>query len=381
METQPPDAPRKSRARERHERRKDRQQGISRPAASVPRQIRTPSSIKVPEIRLPNNRLLLYGFGGAIFIMLVIYTLGRLKNDEPEVFPNAIWIGSQFTYDNPSDEAFTVLVNRLRENRIGTVYAWVSLLQPDGAWTEVNRLNGAREFVERLKTADPMVQVYGWLSIGSQGADGNNRMGDPAVQQNIADFSQRLVGEFGFDGVFLNVVPVAGGDESYLGLLRKVRAVIGDQSDLAVAVPPDWTPEDTTIALPPQIAPGTVWAQEYKQRVALLADHLFVANYNAGLETAEDYAAWVAYQVEAYTSALAELDTDTQLLIGVPTYDAVPPSHDPAVENVESAVQGIRAGLAQAGDAAAYMQGIGIYAEWETSPEEWGQIRAHWVGG
>ncbi len=188
-----------------------------------------------------------------------------------------------------------------------------------------------------------------------------------------------MTAEFGFDGVFLNVVPVSSGDEGYLSLLRKVRATIGDGELLAVAVPPDWTPEGANIPLPPQIAPGAVWQQDYKQRVALLADQIFVSAYNTGLETPEDYAAWMAYQVRSFTRAIADLDATTELIIGVPTYDAVPPDHDPAVENPASAIQGLRAGLAEAGDAAVVVGGIGIYAEWETSEAEWLQIKNLWV--
>jgi hypothetical protein len=368
---------RKNRARERHQRRKEREQGMAQ-SASVQRQIRSPASFKLPEIHLPANRLLMYGLGGVIVVMLVIYALGRLKNDEPLPDSNAIWIGAQWTYDNPTDEAITALVGRLRQNRIGTVYAWVSLLQPDGAWTEVSRLESVTNFISRFKAAYPTVQIYGWLSIGSQGVDGNNRLSDSAVQENIANFSQRMVGEFEFDGVLLNVVPIASGDDSYLSLLRKVRSTIGDSATLAVAVPPDWTPQDTDIPTPSQIAPGTVWADDYKQRVALLADQLFVAGYNAGFNTADEYSAWVAYQVETYAKAIADLDTTTQLLIGVPTYDLIPPDHDPDIENPTSAINGIRSGLSNAGAAASFVTGIGIYAEWETSPEEWNEITSLW---
>jgi hypothetical protein len=378
MESQPEsDSPRKNRARDRHQRRKERQQGMAH-AVNVPRQLRPADSFTLPKIRMPSNRLLIYVLGGAIFIMLVIYVLSRLKNDEPLPDPNAIWIGSQWTYENPSDESITTLVGHLRENHVGTAYAWVSLLQPDGAWTEVNRLESVKMFVERFRNAYPTVKLFGWLSIGSQAADGSNRLGDTTAQQVIADFSQRMVGEFGFDGVLLNIVPVVSGDESYLALLRKVRVSLGENGLLGVAVPPDWTPIDAEIPTPSQIAPGTVWAEDYKQRVALLADQVFVATYNAGFSTSEDYSAWVAYQVETFAKAIADLDTTTELLIGVPTYDLVPPDHDPGIENPTSAISGLRAGLAGAGDASRFVHGIGIYAEWETSAEEWDQIKSLW---
>jgi len=337
----------------------------------------------MPRIQIPSgtNRLILLGLAGAAFIVLVIYVLGRVANtsETPDQETNAIWIGTQWTYDSPDDAALAGLAQRLRDNQIGTIYAFVSLLQPNGTWTDTNRLDAVKAFSDRFKNTFPTVRLYGWLSIGSQGADGNNRLGDASVQQNIADFSQRMIGDFDFDGVFLNVVPVINGDESYLSLLRKVRATIGENAALAVAVPPDWTPTDAGVPIPQQIEPGTIWDESYKQRVALLADQIFVAAYNAGFDTPGDFSAWVAYQVKTFAQAIADLDTTTELVIGVPTYDAAPPDHDPAVENVESAIQGIAAGLTDAGQAAQFVRGIGVYAEWETADAEWLQIKNLWV--
>jgi len=383
VEAQPPESPRKNRARERHQRRKERVQGMAHPAGAPIRQIRPAGAFQLPKFQIPtgSNRLILYGIAGAAFIVLVIFVLQRLKNtgDATELEPNAIWLGTQWTYDNPSDEAMTNLVQRLRDNQIGTAYAFISLLQPNGTWTDTERLDAVASFADRFKRAFPTVQLYGWLSIGSQGADGNNRLSDTSVQQNIADFSQRAIGDFNFDGVFLNVVPISNGDESYLALLRKVRATIGENAALAVAVPPDWTPTDAGIPVPRQIEPGTVWDETYKQRVALLANQIFVAAYNAGFDTPADYSAWMAYQVKTFAQAIADLETSTELIIGIPTYDAAPPDHDPAIENAETAIQGIAAGLSDAGNAASFVRGIGVYAEWETSENEWNQLKRLWV--
>jgi hypothetical protein len=390
VETQPtPESeenPRKNRARDRHQRRKERSSGMVYPTnapRSQPRQIRPTGSFQIPKIQLPtgSNRLILYGIAAAAFIVLVIFALGRLKNNNntPDIEPNAIWLGTQWTYDNPDDAALSTLVQRFNDNHIGTAYAFVSLLQPDGSWTDTNKLDSVKAFADRFKKLMPKVQLYGWLSIGSQGVDGNNRLGDAGVQQNISDFSQRMIDDFDFNGVFLNVVPVINGDESYLSLLRKVRATIGENADLAVAVPPDWTPTDAGIAVPKQIEPGTIWDESYKQRVALLADQIFVAAYNAGFDNPDDYSAWIAYQVKTYAQAIADLATTTELIIGVPTYDAAPPDHDPAIENAQSAIKGITAGLSQAGAAAQFVRGIGIYAEWETTADEWNQIKTLWI--
>jgi len=43
-----------------------------------------------------------------------------------------------------------------------------------------------------------------------------------------------------------------------------------------------------------------------------------------------------------------------------------------AVENIDSAVNGVKLGLQQAGDAAKYVTGLAIYADWTTDYTEWG---------
>lgn len=375
----PAPPPRTSRARERHERRKQQKATGSVVPITPTRQLRPSGGFKLPEIHIPINRLVVYGLAGGIFLMLVIFGIGRLKNEPVEQATNSIWIDREWSYGSRNDADIGALVQRLRDHRIGTVYAWVGLLQPNNAWTDIGELDKAEVFVNQVRASFPEIEIYGWLSIGSQGVDGNNRLGDPAAQQIIADFSRRVVTDLGFDGVMLNIVPVSDGDETYLATLRKVRATIGDGANLAVAVPPDWTPEGAGVPIPTQIKPGTIWAKEYKQRISLLADQIIVTAYNSGLTTPADYSAWMAYQVNAYAQAAAELDSTTEIYMGVPTYEGQPPLHDPAVENVAAAVAGVRAGLAEAGSAGVLVKGIAIYGEWDTTPQDWEQIRSLWV--
>lgn len=372
--------PRTNRARERHLRRKEHQKSMAQPSGA-PRQIRPSGGFELPRIQLPGNRVILYGVAAAAFLVAVVLLIGALNPPDTEVGPNAIWIGTQWTYDYPGDEALRTFVQELRDHRIGTVYAWVSLLQPNNVWSDTTRLNQIRTFIQQFKAAYPDANLYGWLSIDALGTDGSNRMGDSSVQQIIADFSQRMTNEFLFDGVVLNVVPVLDGDENYLSLLRQVRSSIGANRLLAVAVPPDWTPVNVGIPLPPRIAPGTVWEETYKQRVALIADEMIVTAYNSGFSSPEDYSAWIAYQVRAFAAAIATLDSSTRLLIGVPAYDSQPPTHDSSVENIDTATAGIRSGISQAGDAGAIVQGAAIYAEWQMTSDDWTRFRVAWAGG
>jgi len=372
---------RKNRARERHERRKARQQGMARPGAARPdfRHLTPAGGIKLPSIKLPGLKIILYGLGGLVIIVAVIVILGRLTGDKTPVASNAIWIGTEWTYDRPDETAINALADRLRENHINTVYAWVSLLQPDGAWSETIKLDAVSDFVQAFRRVYPEVRLYGWLSVASQGEDGSSRLGNPAIQQQVADFSRRMVDDFAFDGLFLNIVPVLDGDEDFLSLLRRVRATLGEGAFLSVAVPPDWTPPDNTVPQPPQIAPDTYWQPDYKKRVALLADQMVITAYNSGLDSSSDYAAWVAYQVQTFAGVAAEMDDAAQIIIGIPAYDAETPEHRPDVENIASAVEGVRRGLLAAGDAAAFVRGLAIYAEWDADETDWMQFRDSWL--
>ena len=100
-------------ARERHQRRK---QGMAQPS-NVPRQLRPSGGYALPEVRIPINRLVIYGIAGAAFLIVVIILIGRLKNDAPKTSANAIWIGTQWTYDSPDDAALTALVQKLRDHQ------------------------------------------------------------------------------------------------------------------------------------------------------------------------------------------------------------------------------------------------------------------------
>ncbi|MBI5671308.1 MAG: hypothetical protein HZC41_25210 [Chloroflexi bacterium] len=381
VDTQQPTS-RKNRARERHERRKARQQGFSLAdaARSLPRQVKPAGGFKLPELRLPQLKLIAYSVAAIAIILAVIYALGRFSggNDEP-VSRNAIWVGTEWTYNTPASDDLTALVNRLQDNQIGTVYAWVSLLQPNGTWSETIKLDKVRDFARQFRQAYPDAQLYGWLSVAAQGEDGNNRLGDATLQQQVADFSRRVTDDFGFDGVFLNVVPVLNGDENFLALLRKVRLAIGEDTPLSVAVPPDWTPPDESVPQPPQIAPNTVWEPDYKKRVAILASQMVITAYNSGLTSTEDYQAWVAYQVKAFADVTAEMATNTEVLIGIPSYDTESPEHRLDVENIAAAASGVRDGLQQAGDSAAVVTGVALYAEWDTDESDWQQFRREWL--
>lgn len=379
MEDLPPpeqESPKRGRARDRQRRRK----GMVQPSGGRNLSHLNPAgSFKMPEIRIPRGRLLLYIIGGVVVVIAVILALGRFANKPPALLPNALWIGTEWTYAPQESAVVEAFAQSLRDRQIGTVYAWVSWLQGDATWRGAENFSNVKAFAEQFKAAYPESKLMGWVSFPVNVGENNYRLDNTDLQQNIADFSQRVVKDMGFDGVFLNVEPVWDRDENFLSLLRKVRSSVGDNTPISVAIPPDWSPIDAGIPVPPLIVPGTVWEKEYKKSVALLSNEMVIMAYNSGLSDSADYVQWVAYQVRAFVEAVSELGAGTDIVIGIPTYDSELPGHDVAVENVASAVQGVLVGLRDAGDRASFVRGLAVYAGWTTDDTEWAQYETTWL--
>lgn len=370
-------SPRRGRARERHLRR--RQPTFQPSLRRGLTHLAPAGGFKLSQIRIPRGRWALYIAGAVILVITVILALGRFAGNAPAAGPNALWIGTEWTYELHDEETMQALARRLRDRQIGTVYAWVSWLQEDETWRGAENFGAVRAFAQQFKTAYPEAVLMGWLSFPVDVGENNYRLDDEELQDAITDFGQRIVSDLGYDGIFLNVEPVWNGDENFLALMRKMQGALDPGAPLAVAVPPDWSPLDVDIPVPPLIVPGTVWDTEYKQSVALLSDEMVVMAYNSGLSAPADYTIWTAYQVRTFADAISGLGAGTSVVVGIPTYDSELPGHDTTVENVESALSGVKDGLQQAGDAASFVKGVAVYADWTTDAAEWAQFETHWL--
>lgn len=375
--------PRMGRARERQLRRQQQRLPMAQPTGSrrMIRQTAPANRVKLPKITLPGGRAGVYAVGSVIFVVLVVYVLGRIRNEPTGTPPNAVWIGTEWTYATHDDQIMREFVQKLRDHQVGTIYAWVSWLQADQTWRGEANFEAVTAFVRQFKQFYPEAQLYGWVSFPVDIGESSYRLDNVGLQQIVADFSAQVITDFGFDGVFLNIEPVWNDDQNFLALLRKVRSAVGTNVPISAAIPPDWSPLGVNIPVPPLIVPGTVWEREYKQSVALLVNEMAVMAYNSGLSSPGDYSQWMAYQVRTFAQTIDELGGGTEIVIGIPTYDAEPPGHDPNVETIPAAVEGVRNGLLAAGDAAAFVRGLGVYAGWETDDTEWASFKQSWVDG
>lgn len=394
VERPPQRATHKSKARERIAKRKTRTQqmaqlNIARRTRNA--QLAPKGAFQMPQLDVKFIRPILVGIGGLLFMVMLIALVGLFTGKEAPKPQNAIWIGTDWTYRQHAPEQLDALVTRLRQMQIGTVYARVSELNFDGTWTGIatgrNRFDevesDVKTFVTQFKQAYPEATLYGSVHFRINIGPDEYRLNKEAYRITVADFCRRVVQTLGFDGVMLVVEPVVTNNNTdFLDLVRRVRSAVGEDVPLALAIPPDWTPLGVDIPTSPDLQAGTAWDVDYKKRVMLQRpDQLVVLAYNSFLKEPQDYQQWVAYQVETYARTIAQLDVNTQILIGLPAYQPSLPAHDDRVENIQTGANGIKIGLARAGDSARFISGVALYALWDMTEIDWEMYRRFWLSG
>jgi hypothetical protein len=306
-----------------------------------------------------------------LLVALVTQVIAPGSEGKKSDWHNRTWLEFQWVNGPVNPDSMAGLAERLSKNRMDRVYvegaAWLS----DGTL-----LYGeyAQEFAEALRQAYPDVQILLWLRMtGDEIAEAERR--DRAVE-----LARTSVRQWGFDGVQLNGFAVVNGSDSYVALLRALREAIGETALLSATVPPDRIPADPDVPVGTTVAPELTWEVDYKQRIGLLnLDEIVVMAHASGLSNPVEYETWVAYQVESYVEALADLERPPEIVMALPTYDAAP-EHDPQVEDVRAAARGVRTGIERVGKRASLVRGVGLYEYKTTDSLEWQLFAENWLG-
>lgn len=375
-----------STARERRKKRKQRE-AMAQRANSTMRQIVPEGAVELPQVKIPGFRWYFLIPAGIILVIVVIWALGRINPNDEGLFNNAIWLDSDWSYNNPSDEDIAELSVELQRYDIGSVYVYVSSLRDDITWsgetTGRNRFSDVQpnvaSFVTRLKAVYPDVEIYAWIEIATTTASGY-RLDNLRVHDTVANFANLMINGLDFDGVLIDTKPLFGENEDFPVMLRTIRGEIGLDTPMLVAVPADLTPVDAEIAQPSQIAPGTEWSDEYKQRVALQADTIIINAYNSYRENPVDYIEWVTYQVDEYVDALTQIETSVTVLVSVPNFPANPPAHIAEVESLEAGLDGVKRGISILDEATRELViGVAVYSEAPMTDADWRVYQQKWL--
>ena len=343
-------------------------------------------AIRLSALLAPRNRLRVGAAAGIVVASGLL--IGALFNRNVEQLPlnNAIWLDRTWVYGDLDDAALGEFVNRLIEHRIGKAYTYVSSLGIDERWSGgaqgatgfmASRETVAR-FVKTFKDKSDPLELFAWIEIWTHldNVDGY-RLDDTNLLQNIADFSRLLVDQLGFDGVLLDVKPMFSGNDDFIRLIHSIRAAIGAEKTIAVAVTADLTPPDSRLQDIPSIAPSTMWSPNFKQRVLVSADEVVLLMYQSYRQELLDYVNWVAYHIETYVNLL---ETNTEILVSIPNYGGASNAHNPAIETMANALDGVSEGLRRLDEETRpLIKGIAIYSDAQLNQADWNVFREQWL--
>ena len=284
---------------------------------------------------------------------------------------NAVWLEHRWLEKPHSVEEMEQMFRFLDHH--GIVYAYPHLIPFDSAGRlPLHNREQMRAFLASARRVAPNMKVLPWvggLRVGyKRSRPGTIDLGDLGQRQRIVAECRGLMDE-GFDGIHVNVEPIANGDDDYLALLRALRAAVGTGILSLSATRPG--------PVAPAFAPNFFWTADYYARIADSADQVVLMTYDTAIPTPGLYRRYVAYAAATVTANLARSHR-TRVLVGIPTYDETGLMHRKGVETPENALLGVVSGLR--GRTGGTFEGVALYAEWTTDPEDWAVYERVWRG-
>ncbi len=284
---------------------------------------------------------------------------------------NAVWLEHRWLEKPHSVEEMEQLFRFLDHH--GVVYAYPHLIPFDSAGRlPLHNREQMRAFLATARQVAPNMKVLPWvggLRVGyKRSKPGTIDLADFGQRQRMVAECRGLMDE-GFDGIHVNVEPVANGDDDYLALLRALRAAVGTGILSLSATRPG--------PMAPAFAPNFFWTADYYARIAETADQVVLMTYDTAIPTPGLYRRYVAYAAAMVTADLAR-SSRARVLVGIPTYKDSGLMHRKGVETPENALIGVVSGLR--GRAGGTFEGVALYAEWTTDPEDWAVYERVWRG-
>ncbi|MFD0686526.1 hypothetical protein [Actinomadura fibrosa] len=291
---------------------------------------------------------------------------------------NALWARHQWVGEPHSDAEYRALGALLKQNRITDVYFHAGPFDGDGTVPPA-KYRYARRLVEAVRRYAPGVRAQAYLGQVRKvdGGDGID-LDDPAVRERVLA-TDRIFLDLGFDGIHYDFEPIYPDDDAFLELMDRTReltrsrgrllSVSLEQPTLVDALQPVYKallPRHGRFHYPPRPT------RDFLNAVADRADQVAIMTYDVALPTRS----LAGLHYARHTRWTLELIGDrTTVFIGVPTYRPVMGWAD----DLDVALRGVRRGLDQLDRPPARPYGVGVYAEWTTSPEEWARYRATWL--
>ena len=315
--------------------------------------------------------LLLFAILGLMGLAHLLWFPGkRVRDGRHDLRTNAIWIQHGWLADDlwfqrnrrdkspfRDDQRIQELADLLASHGVKYVFPHVCPCNPSGSISPVDPVQTER-FLDHFADFRVIPWIGGVLDVqcSPESPQWRNRFISSAV--DLLQSHPRLA------GVQLNIEPMPTGNADFLTLLDGIRQAMPAGKIVSVAAyppPTRWHPYA-----------DVHWDEPYFRQVARRVDQLAPMMYDTAIKLPKLY----RYLMSAWTSDILEWSGDTQVLLGIPTYDdAGVGYHFPRVENLQNALLGIHAGLSKTIPLRRNYAGVAIYCEWEMDQQEWSLLK------
>lgn len=278
---------------------------------------------------------------------------------------NGLWLQHGWLGDDPwfqrnlrdpqkfrGPKQIAALLAPLRQAHIHYLFPHIGPCRDDGSLPPLD----AKQ-TEAFLDASTEFQVLPWAG----GVFGDHcHLEKPFWRQQFCSSVQKLFAQHPrFAGIQINIEPLPSGNADFLSLLDELKLALPKGKILSVAgypPPTRW-----------QASTQVHWDEAYFRQVAKRCQLLAPMMYDTGIRLPKFYEALMA----TWTEEVLSWAGDTPVLLGVPSYDdAGTGYHRPEVENLDTALRGIHAGLDRH-PLPSHFRGVAIYCEWEMDPQEW----------
>lgn len=272
---------------------------------------------------------------------------------------NGLWLGSRWYLGKSQEKDRKQMVDRLVAAQVRYAYFHVRDVNKNGQLRHHN-LRQAEQMLLYLKERAPQVKAIAWVGAVSASAGGEVDLRSPSVRQAMAKEARWLTDVCGFDGVQWDYEICKDGDPNFVELLSETRRSIKSGKILSIAAP-------------------VLWSSKYYAPLARVCDQIAVMCYDTVSVFPRSYVCLVSQEAFRVTAAVAKVNRECKVILGVPTYKDRTRAHQKHAENLLMALVGVKRGLEDKRAQLSVFAGIAPYADFTTDKSEWSIYRKYWL--
>ncbi len=233
---------------------------------------------------------------------------------------NGLWLGSRWYLGKSDDKDRQLMVDRLTAAQVKYAYFHVRDINKSGKLRHHNPEQAA-QMLSYLKERAPQVKAVAWVGAVSPSAGGEVDLRLLNVRKTMAEEARWLTDVCGFDGVQWDYEICKDGDPYFLQLLSLTRNSIQPGKILSIAAP-------------------VLWSSKYYAPLARVCDQIAVMCYDTVSIFPRSYVCLVSQEAFRVTAAVAKVNRQCKVILGVPTYKDLTRAHQKHAENLLMALVG-----------------------------------------